>query len=142
MFVPEILLPEQYFDRCAARANETPEKRLMFAILLDAVLQLHSGDTKNAAEAERWIRDRENVDEPFSFWNICEVLEIEPSYFARGLIAKRNEAQPRLRLRQARVAFNHIAPPRPTRRRASRSRLVPRQPAAKRRGARVAQSGS
>jgi hypothetical protein len=40
--VPDTILPVQYFDRTGA--SDTPEKRLMFAVLLDAILQLRRGD--------------------------------------------------------------------------------------------------
>jgi len=72
-FVPEALLPEQYFDRWSARASESPEKRLMFAVLLDAVIQLQGRNQKDASEAETWIRDAAE-DSPFTFRNICDAL--------------------------------------------------------------------
>src|SRR5207248_1894101 len=40
MSVPEALLPEQYFERLAGSAREMPEKRLMAAVLLDALVHL------------------------------------------------------------------------------------------------------
>ena len=86
--VPDCILPEQYFDGLALRASDVPEKRLMFAVLLDAVIQLRRRNTARSAEAERWIRSEdEGEGAPFSFVNLCETLGIDPSYLARGLLA-------------------------------------------------------
>jgi len=84
--VPDTLLPEQYFDRLAARASDSPEKRLMFAVLLDAVISLQRTNSVGATEAELWIRNDDPVT-PFSFKNICEALGIEATFLARGLLA-------------------------------------------------------
>ena len=46
--VPDALLPEQYFDRLAARTSDTPERRLLFAVLLDAVIQLQRRNTSGS----------------------------------------------------------------------------------------------
>src|SRR6266481_1433 len=50
MSVPEALLPEQYFDRLAGSAREMPEKRLMAAVLLDALVQLQRAGSAGAAD--------------------------------------------------------------------------------------------
>jgi len=120
-FVPEALLPEQYFDRWAARAAQSPEKRLMFAVLLDAVIQLQGRNEKDAAEAEAWIRD-DAEDSPFAFRTICDALGIEPGYLAQGLLSwreRRAAAQVPLRapLRQLRTSHTHVTPLRRRRRR-------------------------
>jgi hypothetical protein len=120
-FVPEALLPEQYFDRWSARASESPEKRLMFAVLLDAVIQLRGHNRKDAAEAEEWIRDT-GEDSPFTFRNICEALGIAPDRLARGLLSWRARSAAsgtRLRapLRQLRTSHTHVTPLRRRRRR-------------------------
>jgi hypothetical protein len=86
-FVPDALLPEQYFDRLAARASDAPEKRLMFAVLLDAVIHLQRRNTRGAIEAEQWIRSTDDDDSPFAFRNICEALGIESTYLGRGLLS-------------------------------------------------------
>jgi len=119
-FVPEALLPEQYFDRWAARASDSPEKRLMFAVLLDAVIQLQGRNQKDAAEAEEWIRAEHGDESPFSFRNICEALGIETGYLARGLLSwrERHASTPyRAPLRQLRTSHTHVTPLRRRRRR-------------------------
>lgn len=119
-FVPEALLPEQYFDRWAARASDSPEKRLMFAVLLDAVIQLQGRNQKDAAEAEEWIRGTGCEESPFSFRNICEALGIEAGYLADGLLSWRQRATEipfRAPLRQLRTSHTHVTPLRRRRRR-------------------------
>ena len=109
--VPDALLPDQYFDRLAARASDVPEKRLMFAVLLDAVIQLQRRNTSNCAEAERWIRGEDETDAPFSFHNVCEALGIEPKFLARGLIAW-STSQPTggVPVRQLRTSHRRVTP--------------------------------
>jgi hypothetical protein len=91
--VPDALLPDQYFDRLAARACDTPEKRLLFAVLLDAVIHMQRRNSVGAAEAEQWIRGEANDDSPFSFRNLCDALGIEPTYRP---LSRRRRAQPAL----------------------------------------------
>ena len=68
--------------------SDTPERRLVFAVLLDAILQLRRGDAAVAVDAEQWIRD-EIEDVPISFSLACEVLGFEAQNLARGLLAWR-----------------------------------------------------
>ncbi len=84
--VPETILPIQYFDRLSMRVTDVPEKRLMFAVLLDAVIHLQRRDSRGAAEAVEWIRG-EGDGSVFSFQNICESLGLEPTGLARALLA-------------------------------------------------------
>ena len=84
--VPDTILPAQHFDRTGA--SDTPERRLVFAVLLDAILQLRRGDAAVAVDAEQWIRD-EIEDVPISFPQACEVLGFEARNLARGLLAWR-----------------------------------------------------
>jgi len=75
-----------------------PEKRLIFAVLLDAVecFQKYAGH-----EADRLFRDTgkwifENDREwPFSFINICEAVDINPKYLRKGLLQWRQRAIPK-----------------------------------------------
>ncbi|MEB2283687.1 MAG: hypothetical protein B6D46_15575 [Polyangiaceae bacterium UTPRO1] len=111
--VPDVLLPEQYFDRLAVRSSDTPERRLLFAVLLDAVIQLQRRNTSTAAEAERWIRNESRPELPFSFRNVCEALGVEPGYLRRGLLAwRRSElgAMPGIPVRQLRTSHRRVTP--------------------------------
>jgi hypothetical protein len=119
--VPDCLLADQYFDRLCARATDTPEKRLMFAVLLDAVIHLQRRHTTGAAEAERWIRgiDAAVAEPTFSFENICDALGIESEYLARGLLAFRTGNDSKLLgapVRQLRTSHRRITPLRKKRR--------------------------
>lgn len=89
----DTILPEQYFDRLIADHSSFPEKRLMLAVLEDAVASFQRYlDSKNRRsqrlfqEAEEWFWS-DDADWPFSFVSICNALEIEPEYLRRGLKA-------------------------------------------------------
>jgi hypothetical protein len=110
--VPDTLLPEQYFDRLAARASDSPEKRLMFAVLLDAVISLQRDNSIGANEAELWIQS-DDATTPFSFNSICEALGIEASFLARGLLTWRSNQGPSrfgMPVRQLRTSQRRVTP--------------------------------
>ena len=99
LFVPDTMLPSQYFDRVARRTDYDGERRLMIAVLEDAVdvYRKLAGATGRAPQqlfhdAEEWIEsdDRAWI---FSFQNICEVLGIEAEYLRRGLHSIKRQAQ-------------------------------------------------
>lgn len=110
--IPDTLLPDQYFDRLATRPCETPEKRLMFAVLLDAVIQLQRRNSVGGTEAEIWIRGEAGDDGPFAFRNVCEALGLDATYLAHGLLAWR--ASPagtrRVPVRQLRTTHRRVTP--------------------------------
>ena len=110
--IPDTLLPDQYFDRLASRPCETPEKRLMFAVLLDAVIQLQRRNSVGAIEAEIWIRGEASDDGPFSFRNVCEALGLDATYLAHGLLAWRASpaATARVPVRQLRTTHRRVTP--------------------------------
>jgi len=117
--VPETILPIQYFDRLTARVTDVPEKRLMFAVLLDAVIHLQRRDSRGAAEAVEWI-EGEPDGSVFSFQNICESLGLEPTGLARALLAWHygpRTARLGVPARQLRTAHPKIRPLRQRRRR-------------------------
>ena len=91
LFAPDTLLPSQYFDRLRRRSEYHGERRLMIAVLEDAVdvyrKQVGSRDPRAMQlflEAEEWIEDRDR-NWLFSFENICDVLDIDATYLRRGL---------------------------------------------------------
>ncbi len=110
--IPDTLLPDQYFDRLATRPCETPEKRLMFAVLLDAVIQLQRRNSVGGTEAEIWIRGEAGDDGPFAFRNVCEALGLDATYLAQGLLTWR--ASPagatRVPVRQLRTTHRRVTP--------------------------------
>jgi hypothetical protein len=95
LFVPDTLLPSQYFDRVRGRGELDGERRLMIAILEDALdvyrKQLTAEDTHGRQlfrEAEEWLEDTQ-ANDLFSFENICDVLDLNSEYIRRGLHALR-----------------------------------------------------
>lgn len=106
LFQPDILLPAQYAATMKRRNYLEPEKRLMLAVLEDAIWcfqhSLLARDKKRKvlfSEAEEWLME-ENGDALFSFESICEVLGLNPKYVREGLmrwkekeLAKRPKAQ-------------------------------------------------
>ena len=92
LFQPDTLLPTQYYETFHNKAALLPEKRLMLAVLEDAI-----GCFKNSMfaqgrrqatlfrDADSWILG-ENNDLFFSFENICETLGIEPAYLRQKLL--------------------------------------------------------
>jgi len=81
-----------------------PEKRLMAAVLLDALVLLQREGSSGAAEVRNWIAGsgRANL---FSFTNVCEALGLDPSYLARGLMERPRIAPRRVRLVRRRISI-------------------------------------
>ena len=101
LFTPDTLMPSQYFDRMRRRTEYDGERRLMIAVLEDAVdvyrKQAGSRDPRSRQlflEAEQWIEDTD-ATWLFSFENICHVLDLDPTYIRRGLHVWRQRARNR-----------------------------------------------
>lgn len=101
LFAPEVILPSQFFSTVHA-GPERPEKRLMLAVLQDAVTTLlkHGGSARSeprrlVREVEQWISAR-NSDWPFSFENICGALGFDPAALRGGLRRLAGAPTPRL----------------------------------------------
>jgi hypothetical protein len=91
IFVPDVLTPEQYYDSRRDDSRIAPVKRLMMAVLEDALRCFqNNADAKTGArkrlfsEAEQWLCG-EGGDGPFSFETVCETLGIEPQFLRSGL---------------------------------------------------------
>jgi hypothetical protein len=91
LFQPDTLLPSQYFDRIRRKASADGERRLMVAILEDAVdvyrKQAGARDRKRRQlfeDAEAWI-ESSDTSWIFSYENICDVLGIDATYLRKGL---------------------------------------------------------
>ena len=92
LFQPDTLLSAQYFDTLRRQTLLEPEKRLMLAILDDAINcyqdNLFSQRVKNKRlfdEAEEWIVTA-GGEWIFSFDHVCESLGFNPEYVRRGLL--------------------------------------------------------
>jgi hypothetical protein len=91
LWIAASVLPEQFY-----RVNSTiyvgqPEVALMHAVLEDALNCFWHGlqasryrKRRLGQEAEEWFFSDE-MDWPFSFLNICAVLNLEPQYIRKGL---------------------------------------------------------
>jgi hypothetical protein len=91
LFQPDTLLPEQYLDTFRRKLHLEPEKKLMLAVLEDAIacfqkyVFAREGKSKTLfQEAEDWVWDA-NSDWLFSFANVCETLGFNPAYLRQGL---------------------------------------------------------
>ena len=67
-----------------------PEKRLLMAILLEAIDAIKSNPKtakkkSDKADALSWIQERPS-EWPCSFENICEYLGFEPSYIRKAIL--------------------------------------------------------
>ena len=88
---PETILPVQFFTRVGIGASRQPEKRLMLAVLEEAVRTFQRCASARSrrgqrlfAEAEVWFASDE-TDWPFSYVNICDALALEVSALRAGL---------------------------------------------------------
>lgn len=93
LFEPDTLLPTQFYAMFKSNQYREPERRLMVAILEDAVSclstdlrQCNPRQKKQYHEAKYWVTTDEESEWIFSFKNICEVLGLDPGYLRRGLI--------------------------------------------------------
>jgi hypothetical protein len=84
---PESVLPSQFFDSRKNKQSEEGVRRLILAVLTDAVRCYQVGlDAKMAArrrvfrEAKQWLSYSRADGGPFSFENVCGALDITPDY--------------------------------------------------------------
>ncbi len=100
LFEPDTLLPAQYFAAFTREGGIVRERRLMLAVLQDAVecyqkyaLARDPRGTMLFDNAVEWIDSGER-EWPFSYVNICEVLGLNPEYIRRGLSKWRQQRSP------------------------------------------------
>jgi hypothetical protein len=86
-----LVLPSQLFPQFESDARTPGEKRLMLAVLRDAIdvfLKYRVGveprHRRLFLEASGWIHS-DDVESPFSFLNVCETLGFSASCLRRGL---------------------------------------------------------
>lgn len=124
LFQPDTLLPEQYLETFRRKLHLEPEKKLMLAILEDAVAcfqkYVFAHDGKGKAlfrETEDWVLE-DHGDWLFSFANVCETLGFEPKYLREGL-AKWKE---RCLAERTQAKVYSLVPERPNSQRSARVR--------------------
>jgi hypothetical protein len=98
VFAPDVLMPSQHVDRLRRRSEQDGPRRLMIAILEDALnvfcRMVGTADVRGRemfVEAEEWFESR-NDEWLFSFESVCAVLGFEPEYLRRGLRAWKRRA--------------------------------------------------
>jgi hypothetical protein len=91
LFGPEVILPSQFSEQVGLKQTDRGEKRLMLAVLEEAVATFQRNvDAKSRhgqrvfREAEEWIWSNDS-SWPFAFENVCHALDIEPAFLRRGL---------------------------------------------------------
>src|SRR5690349_11996616 len=84
LFQPDTLLPDQFLDTYRRKLHLEPEKKLMLALLEDAVAcyqkYLFAKEIKGKAlfeEASEWIQ-HETGESIFAFESVCEGLGLNP----------------------------------------------------------------
>jgi hypothetical protein len=91
LFEPDVLLPNQFFSFFRKEAGFDRERRLMLAVLEDAIdcyqKYAHTNDLRGRqlfAESYDWIMspDKRWL---FSFENICQIVDMNPDYIRQGL---------------------------------------------------------
>ena len=89
---PDTVLPSQFYAALRRKTDQEPERRLAVAVLQDAVecfqKYVDARDRKTRQlylDAEAWILSADR-SWPFSFDNICELLQIDPGYLRRGVL--------------------------------------------------------
>ena len=90
-FEAEPILPSQFFEGRKKNEALEPEKRLMLAVLTDAVrcyqigFRAHKISRVRAfREAEEWLFSAKGYG-PFSCENVCYALDITPDYLRKML---------------------------------------------------------
>ena len=117
LFQADVILPLQYLERFRSNTYLAGEKKLMLAVIEDAVscFQKYSSarDKKGKQlfhEVEGWIME-EKDERLFSFANICESLEIDPGYLRRGLVQWKDKQISAFKLRKGKEVKNMAKDP-------------------------------
>ena len=93
---PDIFLPSQFYGAGGLSRKLEGEKRLMIAILKDAVecLEKYRGARTSAGRSHyesaiEWVKDTD-TEWLFSFTNICDLLGFDPDYMREVLMKREN----------------------------------------------------
>ncbi len=81
-------LPAQYWDTVARKDQLEPEKKLLLAVLENAIRtyrQYIFTPSRLLHEVEDWLFS-ENCDHPFSFETICDALNLSVECVRRGIL--------------------------------------------------------
>jgi len=93
---PDIFLPAQFYGSGGLSRKLEGEKRLMIAVLKDAVecLEKYRGSRSSAGRSQyesaiEWVKDNDR-EWLFSFTNICDLLGFDPDYMREALLKREN----------------------------------------------------
>jgi len=103
---PDVFLPSQFYGTSGLSRKLEGEKRLMIAILKDAVecMDKYRGARSSLGRSQyqsaiEWVTDN-STDWLFSFTNICDFLGFDPEYMREVLLKRENKydkpARPRV----------------------------------------------
>lgn len=98
---PETVLPAQFFTGPCVDASRQGEKRLMLAVLADAIGILYRGAGRNVAtaglarETRRWLVSRDTTW-PYSFTNICLALGLDAQSLRAAVLTTCHAVPPRV----------------------------------------------
>jgi hypothetical protein len=88
LFQPDSLVSAQYWETVCREDHLEPEKRLMLAVLEEAIRNYRKylvTHPRLFSEVVDWFLEKDS-DWLFSFENICDVLELSPNHIRKGLI--------------------------------------------------------
>jgi len=88
----DVLCMHEYLQVYQGRPNYTPERRLMAAVLRDAIdcyitdcFNVKRHKKRSYREAEEWFFNGDDHG-VFSLYNVCGILSIDPGYIRRMLV--------------------------------------------------------
>ncbi len=89
---PRALMPAQFFTQRERRNAQSSIRRLMYAILEDAV-NVYTSEVRSSRQSRTFQQTRRWIDSNdkawvFSFLRICEALDLDPEYIRRGVRAR------------------------------------------------------
>ncbi len=97
MFQPDTPMSDQYLETVFSTTHMEGEKRLMVAVLEDAIRcyqdYISTRDRREwnlFYEAAEWIFSRNDDGYLLSFHNVCEVIGLDPGYIREGLLRWRH----------------------------------------------------
>jgi hypothetical protein len=94
---PDVFSPSQFYGAGGLSRKLEGEKRLMIAILKDAVecLDKYRSSRSSSGQSQyqgalEWVQDKD-TDWLFSFTNICDFLGFDPDYLRAVLLKRENK---------------------------------------------------
>ena len=81
---PSELEPSQWLDRIVPSFFDVPERRLLVAVLFDAVRLLRTGTPKQSAEVWSWVC-ADDGKARITFRALCDGLDADPDHVRRSM---------------------------------------------------------